>query len=224
MKKIAPQGTFARTIFLFKQNYALVIILILTSIIFFLGNLLIRQPARRLETVSVLVAKNNLLRGQTIKEGDLAEVSFVKGYVPENSITVSRKKEVVGKTVLTFLLKGDIITPHSFGKTLAELPIQVSKILKDDKKAFYLKRSDIATIPVGLSLSDRIDIFGVKKDKTSQEKVLENVEIIDIRSPSPEQMGNIDHIGLALTEEQIIKLTRVIAEEWFLEIVIRPKE
>lgn len=173
---------------------------------------------------SVLITKSNLLRGQTIKDGDLAEVSFVKGYVPENSILASRKKEVVGKTVLTFLLKGDIVTPHSFGKTLAELPVQVSKILKDDKKAFYLKRSDIATVPGGLSLSDRIDIFGVKKDKTSQEKFLENVEVIDIHQASAEQTGSIDLIGLALTEEQITRLTKVIAEEWFLEVAIRPKE
>lgn len=143
-----------------------------------------RSTADRVETVAVVVASREILRGEVVTDSNVVTRQWVVDQVPPNAI--GDIAEVLDRTVMTPILPGEVVisgklADRKSGRGLAAL-------IPEGQRAYTIQSSRVASSVAGFVLpGNRVDVLltlrGNSNDSTgggSSTTLLQAVEILAV--------------------------------------------
>jgi Flp pilus assembly protein CpaB len=225
MKYVESRDIAGRVISSVKRHSLIASTLVLWAVLIGVTYFTIKNSAwSDLTYTSVLVASKAITQGSVITKDMLSSAKFLNGYIPKNSISVENIDEVMGKTALVTMDKGDVISP-SVVSIEGDAAGRLASVIGKDKKIMTFSSADVHTIPEVLRVGDRITIYAVDPKANTKMILMSEVEILQIirKTSDDNKSGEIISFAIVAGDDGVLNISESLAKENFLQIAIEPR-
>lgn len=134
--------------------------------------------ARRYEPARVVVASDDLQRGQSLRQADLAVREMPREFLPADVVPVEAAGALLGSRLAVDVSRGTPISRAWAGQA----PAGLSAVLLDSERALTLSVDDLTSHAGGIRAGDRVDLHYARREQGESLLVplLQRVEVLAV--------------------------------------------
>ena len=221
MKKTIPQNKLAKfRYYLSQYKWQILVVMFVFWILGRLNTISRQFLNSRQEYEYILVFDKDYQSGNSVDLSDLKTKKIDIDSFPNGAYSKDQVKDLKDSRIAVDVLEGEIVTRNVLLQGGQDNKGLLSHI-DDDQKIYTLSIEDVHILPQ-LNQGDIVGIFSYDKENKIVTNPVVEAKVIRVFRAEMDGGGQVaSAIAMGLNDQEIKELTRSLANNWYLELVVR---